>query len=110
MACESMRKPGQSLQARIDEVRKAMKRLEAQIAAGRVKIAIAPNGAVAFTGWADRDSVTDACAYRTLSAANSIPLRQAVMRAEAMTGRKVNARAVAEGHHSHDGGKTWERH
>jgi methylaspartate ammonia-lyase len=110
MACESMRKPGQTLQSRIDEVRKAITRLEASIQAGRVKVAIGPNGAVAFSGWADRDNVTDACAFRTLTASNSWALRQAVVRAEAMSGRKVNTRAVAEGHHSHDGGKTWERH
>lgn len=112
MACESMRKPGQSLQARIDEVRKALARLETQISAGKVRVTIGPNGAVAFAGWApgERDDVTDACAYRTLTASNSWALRQAVARAEAMSGRKVNARAVAEGHHSHDGGHTWEKH
>ncbi len=110
MACESMRQPGQSLQERIDQVRKAIQRLEAAIRAGQVKLAIAPNGAVAFQGWKDRDNVTDACAYRTLSASNSVSLRQAVMRAEAMSGRRVNVNAIAAGHHSHDGGKTWDRH
>jgi len=105
-----MRQPGQTLSERIDQVKKALLRLEAQIRAGKVRVNISPNGAVAFAGWGDRDNVTDACAYRTLSAGNSVALRSAVMRAEAMSGRKVNARAVAEGHHSHDGGHTWEKH
>jgi hypothetical protein len=103
-----MRQPGQTLSERIDQVKRAIKRLEAAIQAGRVKLAIAPNGAISFAGWADRDNVTDACAYRTLSASNSVALRRAVMQAEAMSGRKVNAHAIAAGHHSHDGGKTWE--
>lgn len=110
MACETMRQPGQSLSERIDQVKKALTRLEQQIQASRVKIGIGPNGAVVFQGWKDRDNVTDACAFRSLTASNSWILRQAVMRAEAMSGRKVNARAVAEGHHSHDGGHTWEKH
>jgi len=110
MACESMRRPGQSLTERINEVKRAMSRLEAQIAAGKVRVNIAPNGAIAFAGWTDRDGVTDACAYRTLSASNSVPLRMAVTRAEGMSGRRVNANAVAAGHHSHDGGHTWEKH
>ena len=110
MACESRRKAGQSLTARIDEVKRAMARLEQALSAGRAKVVIGPNGAVAFQGWTDRDDVTDACAFRTLTAGNSWALRQAVARAEAMSGRKVNARAVAEGHHSHDGGQTWGKH
>lgn len=95
---------------RIDQVKKAFARLEAELSAGRVKVAIAPNGALAFAGWKDRDGVSDACAYRTLTASNSWALRQSVARAEAMSGRKVNARAIAGGHHSHDGGNTWEKH
>jgi hypothetical protein len=110
MACESMRQPGQSLSERIDQVKKALARLETELTAGRVKVAIAPNGALAFAGWKDRDNVSDACAYRTLTASNSWALRQSVARAEAMSGRKVNARAIAGGHHSHDGGNTWEKH
>ena len=50
--------------------------------------------------------MSDACAYRMLTASNSGPLRMAVAKAEALTGQKVNARTVASGLHSHDG-KTW---
>lgn len=110
MACETMRKPGQSLQDRMDQVRRALSRLEAQLTQGRVKVTIAPNGAVAFQGWTDRDDVSDVCAYRSLTATGSSALRMAVTRAESMSGRRVNATAVAAGHHSHDGGRTWERH
>ncbi len=110
MACETMRTPGQTLAERMEQVKRALQRLEQSIQGGRVKVGIGPNGAIVLQGWTDRDGVTDACAYRSLTANNSWAMRQAVQRAEAMSGRKVNARAVAEGHHSHDGGKTWERH
>lgn len=50
--------------------------------------------------WVDKDP----------RASNSWELRQAVARAEAQQGRKVNAHAVASGLHSHDGGKNWEKH
>lgn len=53
MACESRRKAGQSLTARIDEVKRAMARLEQALSAGRAKVVIGPNGAVAFQGWTD---------------------------------------------------------
>jgi len=109
MACESMRRSGESLQARMARVKAALKKLEAAMLAGKVKVVIAPNGAVAFAGWQtqDKEDVVDACAYRTLSSEGSWALKQAVMKAEAMSGRKVNPQAVAAGHHSHDGGQTW---
>ena len=110
MPCTSSVRPGQSLAERMSQVKAALKRLEAALQKGGVKITISPNGAVAFTGWTDRDDVTDVCAYRTLAAENSSALRMAVARAEAFSGRKVNINAVAAGFHSHDGGKTWSRH
>ena len=85
----------------------AVTRLEAMLAAGSVQVTVGANGSVAFKGWTDRENVSDLCAYRKLAAANSPALRKAVMRAEAMSGYKVNARAVASGTHSHDGGRTW---
>jgi hypothetical protein len=109
MPCDTIVREGQSFEQRVTEVEKALKRLESSLQAGRVKVQIAPNGAVAFAGWKDRDDVTDVCAYRTLAATNSWALRQAVARAEATQGRKVNAAAVAAGTHSHDGGKTWDK-
>jgi hypothetical protein len=110
MPCDTKLRVNQSLKERMAEVKAALQRLEASLRMGTVKVAISQNGAVAFTGWNDRDSVTDVCAYRTLAAENSWALKQAVMRAEQMSGRKVNPTAVAAGFHSHDGGQTWSKH
>lgn len=110
MPCVSAPRQGQTLVERIDEVKGALARLERYLATGTVKVQISPFGAVAFAGWNDRSDVTDVCAFRTLTAENSWTLRQAVQRAEAMTGRKVNPNAVAAGHHSHDNGRTWGTH
>lgn len=110
MPCDSVRQQNQTLEERVSEIDAALKRLEGYLKTGTTKIAIAPNGAVAFAGWQDRAGITDVCAYRTLAANNSWELRQAVARAEATQGRKVNAQAVAAGHHSHDDGKTWSKH
>lgn len=109
MPCDTRIEPGITAAQRKETVKKALSRLEAALTAGRVKIKIGPNGAVAFDGWKpdDRDYVTDVCAYRTLTSNNSWALRQAVAKAEQLQGRKVNAHAVASGTHSHDGGETW---
>lgn len=71
------------------------------------RVVIGSNGAVAFAGAWERNGISDVCAYRALTAANSAELRAAVMRAEVTAGRKVNPQAVGAGIHSHDGGKTW---
>jgi len=110
MACNSMLKKGQTLAQRGEEIKRSLTRLEQALTQGRVRVGIAPNGAIVFQGWTERDDVSDVCAYRTLAASNSWALRQAVARAESSTGRRVNAHTVAAGHHSHDGGATWERH
>lgn len=111
MPCDTNLKNGETLASRGEKVKKALSRLEAALTQGRVKVRIAPNGAVAFDGWKgdDRDDVTDVCAFRTLTAQSSPALRVAVARAEAQQGRKVNPHAVAAGHHSHDGGKSWHK-
>jgi hypothetical protein len=95
----------------MSQVEIAMKRLEQFLQTGSVRITIAPNGAVAFVGWKtdERVDVSDVCAYRSLAATNSWALRQAVARAEAQQGRKVNAHAVAAGWHTHDG-HNWSKH
>lgn len=109
MACETVLRAGQTLQQRVKAIDVALKRLEQYLTQGKVQIGISPQGAITFKGWAtsDRDDITDACAYRTLAVQSSWALRQAVAKAEAMSGRKVNANAIAAGIHSHDGGKTW---
>jgi len=110
MPCTSTLRPGQTTAQRQAQIAAALKRLETYLQSGKVRVGIAPNGAVVFQGWQDRDDVTDVCAYRTLVAANSWALRQAVARAEAATGKRVNPQAVTAGWHSHDGGKSWGTH
>ena len=107
MPCDSRLATGQTLAQRMTEVERALKRLETYLATGSVKVQIGPTGSIAFTGWKDNDRLSDTCAYRALSLTSSWALKQAVAKAEAMSGRKVNARAVAAGHHSHDGGGSW---
>lgn len=105
MACMGMNQPRATIAQRMD----AARRLEKMIEAGTVTAVLGATGAVAFKGWAeqDRGGLSDVCAYRALTAANSPALRRAIARAEALAGRKVNAQAVAAGVHSHDGGRTW---
>lgn len=88
----------------------AIQRLRQMIAAGTVQVVVSSAGAIAFKGWQDSKGVSDICAYRTLTAQNSPELRRAVMRAEALAGRKLDQRTIAAGVHSHDGGKTWGSH
>lgn len=109
MPCDTVLRSGQTLETRVKAIDAALKRLEQYLLTGKASITIAANGAIAFKGWqpADRDDVTDVCAYRTLAAGNSWALRQAVAKAEALQGRRVNPKAIIGGHHSHDGGKTW---
>lgn len=112
MPCDTRLREGQTLVDRMAEVKKALSDLKQKLGQGLVTVVIAPNGAVTFKGWsqADRKDLSDVCAYRTLAAQGSWELRQAVARAEALSGRKVNPKAIASGLHSHDGGKTWGTH
>lgn len=93
----------------VPTVERALARLEAFLANGRATVVIGPQGAVAFSGWdgAAREGVADVCAYRALSLRGSFALRQAVQRAEMLSGRRLNAQAIGGGVHSHDGGATW---
>ena len=113
MACEYDRRRGQNEAKRREEVKAALKRLELALRTGAVAVKVGPQGAVAFVGWADtqagRDGVSDVCAYRELTRQGSWELRQAVMKAEAQSGYKVNPVAVGAGVHSHDGGGTWHK-
>jgi len=109
MPCDTVYRREQTKQEREAEIRAALVGLEQRLKDGAVRVTISPQGAIAFTGWNERDDVTDVCAYRTLAARGSWELRQAVARAEALSGRKVNERAVVAGVHSHDGGSTWHK-
>lgn len=112
MACESMRKPKQTVQERIAEIMKAIALLDAKLKKRQVKPVVdKATGAITFAGWeADRDGITDACAYRRIMATGSALARAEIIRAEQMAGRGVNRQALAAGIHSHDGGSTWGRH
>lgn len=109
MPCDTRLKPRQTVQQRIVEVRAAVEKLSRGLAAGRIKPKIGPQGAIAFTDWLDseRDGVTDACAYRRLMVSGSALAKAAITRAEQLAGRTVDRQALAQGHHSHDGGRTW---
>jgi len=109
MPCDTRLKAKQTIQQRAVEVRAMVARLSSALATGRVKAMIGPQGAIAFAGLSDneRDGVTDACAYRRLMVEGSALAKAAVTRAEQLAGRAVDKRAIAQGHHSHDGGQTW---
>lgn len=105
MPCDSV-PAGMTPRQREAQIKEALARLEAQLGSG-VSVVIGPDGAVAFRGWKDRDGVADVCAFRRLTLENSFKLKQAVQRAEAQSGRRVNPQAVGAGVHSHDDGATW---
>jgi hypothetical protein len=109
MPCDTRLKPKQTIQQRADEVRKAVAKLAAGLVSGSIKAKVGPQGAIAFDGFneAERDGVTDACAYRRLMVSGSPLARAKIAQAEALAGRSVDKTALAHGHHSHDGGKSW---
>lgn len=110
MPCETSRKPNQSLVERKVEIRESVGRLSAALATGRAKAIVGPTGGVAFTGWEERNRVTDACAFRLIMSTGSALAKAAIARAEMLAGRSVDKMAVAHGHHSHDGGASWHHH
>ncbi len=109
MPCDTRLKPRQTIQQRKAEVLKAVERLNRGLALGTIKPKVGPQGAITFIGFdgADRDGVTDACAYRRIMQTGSQQAKLAIMKAEQMAGRSVDRQALAQGHHSHDGGETW---
>lgn len=107
MPCDTQLKPKQTIQQRADEIRRAISGLDALLKKRRVKINIGPQGAIAFTGWDERDGITDACAYRRIMATGSALAKAEIARAEQLAGRGVDRRVIAQGVHSHDGGHTW---
>lgn len=88
----------------------ALDKLRAALKAGSVTLKVdRATGAVAFVNWRaeDREGLADVCTVRKLLASNSPEMRLALMKAEALAGRKMNASALAAGIHSHDGGQTF---
>lgn len=112
MPCDRKLKAGQSISQRADEVRKVVERISVGLAMGRVTVKIGPQGAIAFLGLteADRDGVTDACAYRRIMVCGSALAKAAIAKAEQLSGRGVNRLVIGQGAHSHDGGRTWHDH
>lgn len=109
MACETMRKPQQTIQDRIAEVKTSIASLEKLLLRRKVKPVVGPQGAITFTGWEamDRNGITDACAYRRIMATGSALAKMEIARAEQMAGKTVNRQVIAQGVHSHDGGHSW---
>lgn len=112
MPCDTKLKPKQTIQQRIEEVRRAAASIGQGLAAGRIKARVGPQGSVTFVGVKDeeRDGITDACAYRRIMATGSALAKAAIARAEALAGRSISKQAVGQGAHSHDGGRTWHDH
>lgn len=112
MPCDTKLKPKQTIQQRADEIRRMVATLASGLASNRIRVNVGPTGGVAFIGLTaeERDGVTDACAYRRLMATGSPLAKAKIAAAEALAGRSVNREAVAHGHHSHDGGRTWHNH
>jgi hypothetical protein len=59
---------------------------------------------------AERDGVTDACAYRRILVSGSALAKEAILKAEIRAGRSVDKLVIGQGAHSHDGGRTWHDH
>jgi hypothetical protein len=109
MPCDTKLKPGQTISERIAEIKKMVETLSSALVAGRVKARVGEEGGIVFDGLTDaeRNNVTDACAFRRIMVSGSALAKQRIAQAEALAGRTVNRQAVGQGLHSHDGGKTW---
>lgn len=110
MPCDTRLKRNQTISQRAEEVRQVVFDVNSLIAAGKVKTVIDKRtGAVAFDGLDEnlRDGVTDACIYRRLMVSGSALAKAKIAQAEQIAGRSVDKQALANGHHSHDGGKSW---
>lgn len=105
MPCDTRLKRNQTISARKAEVRKVIDTISQGLASGRLKAKVGPQGAVAFVGLTDaeRDGITDSCAFRQLMVHGSALAKAAIARAEQMAGRSVDKQAVASGWHTHDG-------
>lgn len=111
MVCDTKLKKQQTPAQRLAEVTAAAKALQQKLLQGTVTVTIGrTTGALALQGWTEeeRAGISDACIYRLL--AQTWEMRQAVARAEALAGRKLDQQAVLSGVHSHDGGVTWSKH
>ena len=76
MPCETIIPPNTTKEKRKEQVKKAVEKLNQELASGKVTVKIGPQGAIMFQNWTGReeDKVTDLCAYRKLSEENSLAL------------------------------------
>lgn len=112
MPCDRKLRQGQTISQRKEEIKTVVDKLAKGLASGSIKAKIGPQGAIAFQGMSEteRAGVDDACAYRRLLATGSASALMAIQRAEALAGRSIDKRMIAQGAHSHDGGATWHSH
>jgi len=114
MSCDTrLISPNQTLSQRKAQVKDIVAFTDELIRKSKVKIVVDKrSGAIAFTGMTDaeRGGVSDACTYRLIMATGTALAKQAIARAEQLAGRGVSRQALAQGHHSHDGGATWSSH
>ena len=110
MPCDTPVRTNQTIQQRAADVRRVLSRVEELMAKRLLKVRVGPQGAIAFDGLPDeeRDGVTDACIYRRLMVTGSSLTKAQIARAEQLAGRSVDRKVIANGVHSHDGGKSWQ--
>ena len=103
MPCNSRMRAGQTISQRKDEIKEAVDKLAAALAAGKIKPVVGAKGGISFPGWLEgqQNRVTDNCGYRRLLASGSTLAKIAIERAELLAGRKVDRQAVAQGMHYH---------
>jgi hypothetical protein len=113
MPCDTKLKAGQSITQRKEEIRDTVARLARALVTGQVKAIVSAQGAVAFQGWtdADRNRVTDSCAYRQIMATGTAQAKLKIQAAEQLAGRTVSRQAIGnggQGLHAHNG--VWHGH
>ena len=111
MPCFSKPRVNQTPEQRRVEVKKVMTDIEKLIAKRKVKIKLGPQGAAVLIGLsdADRAGLTDTCILRMLMNSGSESAKMAIQQAEMLAGRSINRKAIEQGLHSHDAGRTWGR-
>lgn len=117
MPCDSRPiRRAQTLQERVEEVRRLVLGLDRALLRRQVKAVVGPQGSITFAGQVEgkawdaiksENGLSDACAYRLLMVVGSSIAKAEIARAEALAGRPVNRQAVNAGVHSHDGGASW---
>lgn len=109
MPCDTVKRPGQTLDQRKTEVKGAVASLATLLASGQARVIISrATGSVAFRGWQDGETarVTDVCAARMIMSGTNVLAKLAIQKAEILAGRSMERKAQT---HSHDGGATWHK-